>query len=227
MTIHPTRYRLVALGFIPFIALALVPLQAGAQTSGAAPRVSFTVAGGINIARISVPFDDSFAVPEVEISNGRRVGFNGGLFAGIPLGRRLAFDTGALVSARGARMEATSPLFGSGTSDLRMIYLDVPLFLRAPLAAAGNQRLSLLAGGMFGARLSARMRAEAAGQSNEMTITDELPAADFGLTLGGRVDAGRGVVLVYYTFGLSDLAKGEAPSAIRHRILTVLGGFRF
>ena len=228
MTLHPTR-RIVR-GLVGFLAVVLVPAAVSAQvTAGTAPSVSFSIVGGVNSAGMSLPvfpFEEEAGF-DVDMTNGNRLGFIGGLFVEVPVNRRVRLDTGALVSTRGARVDMTAPLFGTATADLRTVYLDFPLLVRAPIAGSGQHRLSLLAGATIGARLTARARVEAGNQSEEMDFTSEFPAADFGLTLGGRGDIGRGVVIVYYTFGLTDLTKGEAPSAVRHRVLTILGGIRF
>jgi hypothetical protein len=139
----------------------------------------------------------------------------------------MAFDTGALVSARGATMTATAPGFGTADGDFRMIYLDIPALVRARVARFGDSRVHLLAGATVGAKLHARVRASFRGQTMTQAFTSDLPAVDVGLTAGGRVDIGRAVVVISYTHGLTDTAKGDAPEPIRHRVLSMMAGWRF
>lgn len=186
------------------------------------------VAGGVNIARLSLPFPDlDFDEVPVSLDNRQRTGFAGGVLVDVGMSSRAGFTTGALYSERGSKLDADFLGFGVGTIDMRMIYLDVPLLARFTVAGTADRGFSVLAGGLAGFRMHARMKASALGQSASETFTDELPAVDFGVTVGGRADFGRASVTAYYTHGLTDLTEGLSPDPIRHRVATIMAGWRF
>lgn len=200
--------------------------QTNRRTNG---PVSFSVLGGINVAKLSLPlgiFEDAEDLG-VDVTNGSRVGPIGGFLAGLPMTPSVTFETGALVSVRGAMVEATVPGLGTAKVDIRMIYLDIPALARLPVAGYGDRRVSVLAGATIGAKLHARARSSSLGQQFDMTFTDELPAIDVGLTVGARADVGRALVVISYTHGLTDTAKGEEAEPIKHRVLSMMAGWRF
>lgn len=213
------------------VTAALFVLTSASAAFGQARRADDTtlmVAGGVNIARLSLPFPDfDFDEIPVTLENGSRTGFVGGVLADVAMAPRAGFLTGALYSERGAHMNADVLGFGVADVDFRMTYLDVPLLARYRVSGTSDRGFSVLAGGMAGIRLHARTRASAFGESASDTFTDELPAFDFGVTIGGRGDFGRASVTGYYTQGLTDLTKGLSPDAIRHRVFTIMAGWRF
>ena len=227
MTHHTPRHTGlgIAIGFFSLAVVAMTAPEATAQT-GAHTNVSFAVAGGLNAAHLPLP-PGSFEATGVNVNNGTRVGFIGGLLVDAGAPRGVGFTTGALVSGRGGAMELTVPGEGTGQLDFRMIYLDIPALARVPLAASGNCRFGALAGATIGTKLHARTRATFNGQSEDQTFTDDLPAMDFGLTFGGRADFGRGLAQVTYNFGLTDTTKGDGPKPVRHRVLSGMVGWRF
>lgn len=226
MTRHSIPSRFAGSALV-FVTLLFVPVLAAAQTPRQAGPV-LIVAGGVNVARLSLPFPDlDFEELEVTVDNGSRAGFAGGLFVDVGVTPRAAFTTGALYSERGGKATAEVFGFGAATVDFRMTYLDVPLLARLELANAGNRKFSVLAGGLAGLRLHARAKISSLGQSASESFTDALPVFDFGVTIGGRADFGRGSVTVYYTHGLVDLTEGLSPEAVKHRVFTALAGWRF
>jgi Outer membrane protein beta-barrel domain len=204
---------------------------ADAQTNRPAPRpVSFTVVAGLNVAKLSLPslpVDDVLDDLDVNLTNTSRVGFAGGLLAALPVTPNFTFDFGAVLSQRGGGFTVTVPGVGAVEADLSVLYLDLPLHARLPVVRTRTSVLSVLAGGTVGARLRARSHASFEGQTFDESATSDLPALDFGLTVGGRVDAGRAVFIAQYLFGLTDTAKGDAPEPVRHRVFSVLAGWRF
>jgi hypothetical protein len=211
--------------------IVTVPFAAAdARAQGGTPpprQVSTALVGGVTSSVLSLPLATVFPIPELEVGVSRRTGFTAGVVAGIPAGRTVTFDTGAMLSQRGMAMTATHPLFGSARGSLRMTYLDVPAHIRARIADLGRCGISLFGGPTLGIRLDARTRVEAVGQTQEMEFTNELPALDLGLAVGGRLDVGRALVIVSYLHGLTDTTKGDAPEAVKHRVWSVLAGVRF
>jgi hypothetical protein len=116
--------------------------------------------------------------------------------------------------------------FGVGTVDFNMEYLEVPLLARVGVGG-GETAFSVLAGGMVGVPVRARAIFSSFGFDEDESFTDALPDIDFGVTIGGRADFGRGSVTAWYTHGLTDLSEGFSPEPVKHRVFTVLAGWRF
>jgi hypothetical protein len=121
----------------------------------------------------------------------------------------------------------TVPGVGAVEADLRVLYLDLPLHARLPVIRTRTSVVHVLAGGTIGARLQARSHASFEGQTFDESATDDLAPIDFGLTVGGRVDAGHALFIAQYLFGLTDTSRGDAPEPVRHRVFSVLAGWRF
>jgi outer membrane protein with beta-barrel domain len=206
--------------------------SAAAQTTSATPAVSFSVAGGLNVAQMSLPINVFDEVDfDISLDNSSRLGFVGGVLASVPLSRTITFDTGALLSTRGTTMKLTVPGLATAEADLRTVYLDVPVQVRVPIVRARNATLHLLGGTTIAARLHARVHAsfasDVADQDMDETFTDEIAPVDVGLTFGGRLDCGRALFIAQYLLGLTDTSRGDAPDPVKHRVFSVMAGWRF
>lgn len=228
------RARQPGLGWVlgPLVFLSLLAIgaaPASAQTTGSRLPVTFDVVGGINIATVTFPI----VPPELtelgfDFSVGNRVGFVGGVLIGIPVADGVAIETGALVSFKGASLEITIPEIGTATGSLNLTYLDVPGLGRFRVARGSQATVHALAGVTMGLKLSAEQSASFMGQ----TMSDDLEGVsgfDLGLTFGGRVEIGRGLVDVRYTFGMLNLAEESGPDGetIKNRVLSFMAGWRF
>lgn len=224
-----------------FVLLSFVFVsEAAAQVRAEVPPVTFSVGAGINVARLSVGFlpTDEF-IPDIgfDIDNGSRIGFVAGGLVDFRLAPGVAVVTGGLVSTRGGKIGATLPPLsippdiefpgGDLDFDFRMTYIDVPAFVAVGVARAGENRFEVIGGGMLGFKTQANLKVEAFGVSLDEDFGDELPAVDFGLSIGGRYICGHFFAAAYYTWGLTDLTEGDAADPLRHRYFTLLGGWRF
>ena len=209
------------IGVLALAATLAVPGVAAAQDA------SVILVGGLNISKLSLPFPDfDFEELDVVVDNGTRMGFAGGVLVDINASRRAGFTIGGLYSQRGAKMDAEILGFGVGTVDFNMEYLEIPLLAR--IGVGGDETtFSVLAGGMVGVPIRARTIFSSFGFDEDASFTDELPDVDFGVTFGARADFGRGSVTAWYTHGLTDLTEGLSPEPIRHRVFSVLAGWRF
>ena len=212
------RFRIGALALATLLA---VPGMAAAQETGV------ILVGGLNISKLSVPFPDfDFEEIDLTIENGTRLGFAAGALVDVNAFRRGGFTLGALYSQRGTKLDAEIVGFGVGKIDLNMEYIEFPLLARI---GVGNDEtgFSVLAGGMIGIPVRARTVFSSFGFDEAESFTDALPDVDFGVTFGGRAEFGRGSVTAWYTHGLTDLTEGLSPEPVRHRVFTVLAGWRF
>jgi hypothetical protein len=212
------RFRIGALALAAMLAL---PGVAAAQETGV------MVVGGLNVSKLSLPFPDfDFEELELTVENATRLGFAAGVLVDVNAARRAGFTLGALYSQRGTKLDAEVIGFGVGTIDFNMEYIEFPLLAR--FGVGGDETaFSVLAGGMIGIPVRARTVFSSFGIDEDESFTDALPDVDFGLTFGGRADFGRGSVTAWYTHGLTDLTEGLSPEPVKHRVFTVLAGWRF
>ena len=221
MLVGMTQLLRLRMGALALAAMLAVPGLAAAQDTGV------ILVGGLNVAKLSLPFPDfDFEEIELTIDNGTRLGFVGGVLVDVNAARRAGFTLGALYSQRGAKMDADVLGFGVGTIDFNMEYLEFPLLAR--VGVGGDEvAFSVLAGGMIGVPLRARTVFSSFGFDEDQSFTDALPDVDFGVTFGGRADFGHGSITAWYTHGLTDLTEGFSPEPVKHRVFTVLAGWRF
>ena len=224
------RARQPVLGSLVFLSLlAMGAAPASAQTSPSGLPVTFDVVGGINVSTVTFPI----VPPELtelgfDFSVGNRVGFVGGVLIGIPVADGVAIETGALISFKGASLEITIPELGTATGSIKFTYLDVPGLGRFRVVRSSQATVHALAGVTMGLKLSAEQSASFMGQ----TMTEDLDGVsgfDLGLTFGGRIEIGRGLVDVRYTFGMLNLAEesGTDGETIKNRVLSFMAGWRF
>ena len=216
-----------SLVFLSLLAMGAVP--ASAQTGGSRLPVTFDVVGGINVATVTLPLiPPEFEELGLDFSVGNRVGFVGGVLIGIPVADGVAVETGALISFKGASLEVTIAGLGTATGSIDLTYLDVPGLGRFRVVRGSRATVHALAGVTMGLKLSAEQSASFMGQ----TMSDDLEGVsgfDLGLTFGGRVEIGRGLVDVRYTFGMLNLAEesGLEGETIKNRVLSLMAGWRF
>ena len=200
----------------------------------------FSVAGGLNISRLTFPLQVG-ELPfefDINIDNGSRVGLVAGGLVDFRVAPGVGVLTGGLFSTRGGKLEIDlsdlpeiipDPGFPVGTFeiDLRMTYIDVPAFVAVGVAGSGPHRFEVIGGGLLGIKTSARVKFTFGGVSADESFSSGLPGADFGVSVGGRYSCGNIFAAAYYTWGLTDLAEGDGPESIKHRYLTLIGGWRF
>ena len=206
------------------------PATAMAQAASANP-IEIYLVGGLNIAKVTSPLPE-ITIPELTLSSGTRVGFVGGVLVDVPLTGILAIETGGLLSVKGVTFTASFAGVESET-DVRMTYLDVPGLVRVKLGQNESVRGFLLAGATLGFHLTSSGKMSTAGLSVSETLSDLLNPVDLGLTIGGRVQFGRIIGDVRYTFGLLSVLDTPADvdefldASSKHRVLSFMGGWRF
>jgi hypothetical protein len=211
-----------------------------AQVRESPSPARFSVAGGFNLSKLSIafPFDDEvFDEIGGSFDDGSRFGPVVGGLVDFRVAPGVSVLSGGLLSTRGSSLELNIPDieipdidlpdFGTIELDTRIIYVDVPVFVGVGVAKFGENRFEAIGGPMIGFRTHARQKFSGFGISEEQEFTDELPAVDFGLSIGGRYTCGHIFAAAYYTWGLTDLTEGDSPDPIKHKYLTVIGGWRF
>ena len=217
---------------LPILLSALLSLtcvsQAAAQARAEPAAITFSVAGGFNLSSLSFTFPFVGELPGefAELNDTSRIGLVAGGLVDFRVARGMSVVTGGLFSTRGGRIEIDIEDVGAIDFDMRMIYVDVPAFVAFGLPGGGANRFELLGGAMVGIQADASVKISGLGLSIDEDFPGDLPDVDFGLSIGGRYTRGHIFGAAYYTWGLMDLTQG-GPEPIRHRYLTVLGGWRF
>ena len=109
------------------------------------------------------------------------------------------------------------------------MYLDVPGLGRFRVAQGSRASFHALAGVTMGIKLHAEQSVSFMGESITEEIDEGMSSFDLGLTFGGRVEIGRGLIDVRYTFGMLNLATESGPDGetIKNRSLSFMAGWRF
>lgn len=234
---NPLRFLLGAILSCAFVSQAFAQAPQPGENQ---PPIRFSVAAGFNISSLTFPLPSIEEIPleGLAIENNSRIGVVAGGLVDFRVAPNIGVLTGALMSTRGGTLEIQLPaipvlpppgfdLSGPIKADLRMIYVDVPMLLAAGVAHWGDQKIEAIGGGMLGLKASARTKVTFAGISQEEPFDENLPAFDFGLSAGARYSCGHIFAAAYYTWGLTDLTEGDGAESIKHRYLTVIGGWRF
>jgi hypothetical protein len=193
--------------------------------------------GGLNLANmINQTNDTSF-----HSNYTNRAGFHAGFVGGMAFGH-LGVEGGLLLSSKGFNDENTIEL-GNGdiqrtVSNLSILYLDVPIDLKASLGH-GGVGLFATAGIVFSYGLSGFYSEEVLLNDQSMETSKDkitwgsgtdahLKSADFGVSLGGGFDVGNINMGVKYTWGLNNIAPStENGAEIKNKVLQVTLGLKF
>jgi len=159
-----------------------------------------------------------------------KAGLNLGLFAKIPITRRLSFQPEVLYSSKGSKITYNN-ILGSGTYRFNLNYVEVPLL--AVINIAGP--LNLQAGGYVAYLSSANVKSV----DDEGTIQDvtELDADNFNRFDGGLVGGlsfdVKGFTLgARYNYGLNEVGEkgslaGELTRNSKNSVINFYVGFGF
>jgi hypothetical protein len=177
-------------------------------------RATVGVKGGAIFANLSFETDDRTS------SFDYRPGFTGGLFVVWPADRRVALQTEARFSQKGAKFERPSV---SGRTTIN--YLEVPVLARASSAEFGGASFHVFPGPSFAIRLSGETESTVEGQ--EGRVEEDFERFDVGVVAGAGVELGRLVVDGRYTWGLLDIDEQVDQVKIRNRSFAVMAGIRF
>lgn len=211
-----------------FLVAGALLLPAGAAVAQPSPapapasRPRFGLVAGMNFATLD--FDDPSTDELVET----KVGLAVGGVAQFPFSPVMSFESGALLSQKGARYDLDG--LGGGEASVDLTYLEVPVLLRFHVPTAGSMRPMFGVGGAVGFLLSAKAKFE--GDTED--IEDDTSNVDVGLAVGAGLEFSLGgaaaIVEGRYTHGLSNIAEDSADAdtvEVKNRVLTLLAGVMF
>lgn len=196
----------------------ILPTSAFAQQVG--------VKAGVNSASLTPEEDES---PDTS----RRPGLVAGVWFRTASTTRFSFLAEGLFSEKGVTFEnipvdVDSPGL-SGSIDVRVRYIEIPLLARADFGASGSTTRVFVVGGAAPAfKLSGRAKFEVEGEEQTQDIGDDIKSVDLGLVGGVGVELGRALIEARYTHGLLHINtddNGEGDR-IKNRVFSVAVGFR-
>ena len=187
--------RILAIG--AFTAMLVLPQTAAAD-------VRFGIKGGANIANVNGDFAG-------QISDWKStVGFCGGVFLELNLGRVLTIQPEVLYTMKGA---------DTGTGKLTFDYIEIPVLLKLRIPT-GSLHPFVFAGPAFGFKLNAVL---------EGIKIEDMPTADYSAVLGGGLQLGRSIHIdVRYTMGLQKLEIPDLETIdLKNGVLSATIGLAF
>ena len=189
-----------------------------------AQGIKFGLKVGMNSADL---FGDE--IKEMEQDLGEELvskwGFCAGGFIRFSLAKTFAIQPEFLYTMKGAKMEAIV-LDETMKFEFNLTYLEIPVLIKIMLPTPGIITPHLYAGPVMGIKLSGKIKAEYAGESEEEDISDELKDNDYGLIVGGGIDAGKITVEIRYVLGLTTIAT-EADTDVKNGVFSIMLGFSF
>jgi hypothetical protein len=198
------------------IVVALTVLTGGVAAAQEQPA-AVGVKAGMNFSNLNFEGDGE------TVSLDQRKGFVGGLFVVWPATSRVALQTEALYSQKGAQMEE-----GSASGKIKLDYIDVPVLARFSSPVSGGTSFHVFAGPSFSFRVSAKAESKFEDEEESEDIDDDVERFDFGVVAGAGLEFGRFVIDGRYTWGLSNINKDETDDVkIKNRVFAVMAGIRF
>jgi len=197
-------------------AAAVLGIAAGAGVAWAQePRVEFGVRGGINLA--SVNGDD---VSFFDVSPKSRVGFSGGIFAGIRVTSNFLIQPEVLYTQKGAKYEE-----GGSEALIKLDYVEVPVLFKGRFGS-GGVKPSVFAGPAVGFKVSGKSAFD--GEEEDL---EEAKGTEFGIVFGAGLDlaAGSGAFTIdaRYTLGLTTLDDSAVAADIKNGVWSFSLGYAF
>ena len=148
------------------------------------------------------------------------LGFGLGGIVTYPLSNGLALQAEPMLLQKGGKVTEFDE-----TLTLKILYIEIPVFLRYNLEVSESYLPYLILGPNLGFRASAKV-VFPDGSSSE--ANDEFSSIDLGLGLGGGVEVPFGKLIFFgetrYVFGLNDINMESGESTVKNRGLQILLG---
>ena len=201
-------WKTLAIGAV--VAMLVLPRMAAAD-------VKFGIKGGVNVANVNGNFSDS-------VSNWKsRVGFCGGIFLELNIGRLLTIQPEILYTMKGAEATLDEGAL-TGTGKLRFDYLEIPILLKVRIPT-GDIHPFVFAGPAIGFNLKAAFQ-DITGSSSDVAGMNKV---DYSAVLGGGLQLGRSIHIdARYTLGLQKLEVPDLGTIdLKNGVLSATIGLAF
>jgi len=202
--------------FLAACVIVVLPRSAAAQQIGGGVKAGVTLGDIPNL-------DQVLAITEVGTS--QRIGFAVGGFLMVRWTNGFAIQPEVLYTQKGVKIDVSGDL---GQARVKTDFLDVPILARYTIGK--GVRGYLFAGPSLDFKLSAKIKADVLGASQEEDISSDVKSFEFAVVVGGGVELGPILLEARWSEGLTDLAKetsGETGPAVKTRTFLFLGGLRF
>lgn len=192
------------------------------------------IKGGANFANILVKDNDETYSDDFK----SLLGFHAGVTVDFPFTDMLAFQTGALLSGKGFKVEDEDKDYDIAIKHTTSImYIDVPLHLKATFGS-DDLKIFALAGPYIGIGLSGKAKSEItfAGETEKdeedlkfgSTEEDDLKRLDYGVSVGAGIEINQITIGATYNLGLANLAPvSENGYKINNRVFQISVGYKF
>jgi hypothetical protein len=196
-----------------FLALALIALLSNAAS---AEEIVVGIKGGINLADLT---GDGISGNEMKLVGG------GGLFLNRAITHNVSIQPEILFMMKGTKSESLE------NTGIHLTYIDIPVLIRYSIPNGADFIPYFFAGPSFGILMTATYEVV----NIDEDIKDELKSLDYCLVFGVgadyRIGAGRLLMDIRYSFGLStiiDEEEGEDEEAKNTGIILMVGyGYSF
>ena len=139
-----------------------------------------------------------------------------------PLKNGLALQAEPMILQKGGKVTEDDE-----TLTLKILYFDIPVFLRYNFAVSESYLPYVILGPNFGFRTSANV---VFADGSKSDASDEISSIDLGLGLGGGVEVPLSNLILFgetrYVFGLNDINKESGESTVKNRGLQILLGVK-
>jgi hypothetical protein len=176
-------------------------------------QIGLGIKGGVNFANVS----GTDAPPNAKTLTG----FAAGGYLEISLPLLFTIQPEILYSQKGTTYDQS--IFGTNVKvTAKLNYLEIPVLVKYSFPVP-VVKPSLYAGPAMGILLSAKAKAEAAGQSQEEDIKSQTTSTDFGLVVGASANIAIITVDVRYTLGLTTIDKTGSTKGY-NRVFSIMVG---
>ena len=192
------------------------------------------VRAGLNVANIAI--DNELFDDEDLKSKG---GFLAGLTAEFPLSDAISFETGALLSTKGYKMEYEETWAGetySGKFSTNPIYIDVPLTAKLYFDL-GGARLFGKVGPYVGIGVAGDFKYEETSGNETESESEKIEwggddadfeRLDYGLLVGAGLDLGVIEAGASYGYGMANITpNGNSDLKVQNRVFSIYVGIKF
>lgn len=191
---------------------------------------TFGVKGGLNLSNMHMKDNDE----TYDDNNKMNPGFHLGATAEFPITEMFSFETGLLLSTKGAKQ---SYKYGGGVmhESINLFYLDIPLTSKATYDI-GDTKIYGVFGPYLGMGLSGKLKYEETGGTattedvkwGSSSSDDDLKRFDYGLIFGTGVEINSIQIGLSYGLGLANISSEFSNGKkIKNRVLGISAGYKF
>ena len=198
------------------IKISLVVALLGMVSLVGAQNLSFNVKGGLNMSNVYGDIEDTKL----------KTGFHIGVGADYDFAPNMAFQTGLLFSAKGAKAEVVGVDFTANAN-----YLQLPVHFAYKIDASPSTKVVLHAGPYFAYGIGGEAKGKESGVSVAIDTFDGdvglMKRFDAGLGLGVGAEFGPILLDLGWDMGLVNVARNSGDESVRNQNAYLSVGYKF